>query len=201
MFRGVTGLLLWLLLIGTANATAPKILILGDSLSAAYGIAQADGWVALLQTRLHDDGFPHQVINASISGETTRGGLTRLPKLLLENHPMLVVIALGGNDGLRGTPLTVMQDQLVAMIDLAQAANAQILLIGNRLPPNYGEAYSDAFQAVFTDLAKQYALPLVPFMLEAIATDDTLLQDDRLHPTAAAQPILRDRIGAVVETL
>ena len=154
-----------------------------------------------MQTRLHDDGFPHQVINASISGETTRGGLTRLPKLLADNRPMLVVIALGSNDGLRGTPLTVMRRQLADIIDLARAAHAQVVLIGNRLPPNYGEPYSDAFQAVFTDLARQYALPLVPFMLEDIATDDTLLQADRLHPTAAAQAILRDRIGAVLEPL
>ncbi|MCB1734090.1 MAG: arylesterase [Gammaproteobacteria bacterium] len=200
MFRGWIGLVLGLLL-GAANAETPKILILGDSLSAAYGIAQSDGWVALLQTRLNADGFPHRLINASISGETTRGGLTRLPKLLAEHRPAVVVIALGSNDGLRGTPMDVMRAQIDGMIEQSRDAGARVLLIGNRLPPNYGEPYSDAFQAVFIELARDHQLPLVPFMLADIATDDRLLQADRLHPTAAAEPILRDRIGDAIEAL
>lgn len=197
-------LLVFLLLMipaGTVSAAAPKILVLGDSLSAAYRLAQADGWVSLLQTRLSDDGFPHRFVNASISGETTRGGLTRLPKILAEHRPGIVVIALGSNDGLRGTPLDVMHDQLEGMIEAAQAADARVLLVGNRLPPNYGEAYSDAFQAVFIELASAYELALVPFMLADIATDDALLQNDRLHPTAEAQAILRDRIRQALSPL
>lgn len=187
-------------LYGVAD-TRPTVLVLGDSLSAAYGIAQGDGWVTLLQNRLHERGFPHAVINASISGETTRGGLTRLPKLLAADHPELVVIALGSNDGLRGTPLDVMKRQLAEMVTLSQAADARVLLIGNRLPPNYGMAYTDAFQQTFREVADAYDIPLIPFMLDGIATDDALLQDDRLHPTAAAQPLLLDRIGDRVETL
>ncbi|RRQ21079.1 arylesterase [Thiohalobacter thiocyanaticus] len=180
---------------------APRILVLGDSISAAYGMELEQGWVHLLQQRLRDQGYPHRVVNASISGETTAGGAARLPALLQEHTPCLVVIELGGNDGLRGLGLQQSRDNLAGMTERAQAAGARVLLLGMRLPPNYGPAYTDAFADIYHELADSYETAVLPFLLEDVALEDGLMQADRIHPTAAAQPRLLDNVWPVLEPL
>jgi len=173
-------------------APAPVILVLGDSLSAAYGIRLEQGWVALLQKRLESKGYGHRVVNASSSGETTGGALARLPRALATHRPAVVVIELGGNDGLRGLPVAEVRANFEGLIRLSREAGAKVLLIGMRVPPNYGPAYTRAFHDLYGDLAATHRLPLVPFFLDGIALDDSLMQDDGLHPNAAAQPKLLD---------
>ncbi|WP_075881520.1 arylesterase [Vreelandella massiliensis] len=168
-----------------------SILVMGDSLSAAYNIEREAGWVTLLAERLGDD---VEVINASISGETTSGGAQRFPKLLRQHSPTMVLLELGGNDGLRGLSPQQMRANLAQMIEQSQAAGAEVLLLGIDIPPNYGQAYRDAFKGVFTELADTYDVPLVPFLLEDIALNDSLMQDDDIHPTAEAQPIILDNV-------
>ncbi|PID33889.1 MAG: arylesterase [Thiotrichales bacterium] len=168
-----------------------KILIWGDSLSAAYGIPLEKGWVNLMRAELGEE---ITVINGSISGETTQGGRTRLAKALKKYTPTLVVFELGANDGLRGIPPNVTKINLEAMINTAQHANAKVVLFGMKIPPNYGAAYSEKFEAIFTDLAEQYKLPFIPFFLEDIAEKFDYLQADELHPTVSAQPILLKRV-------
>ena len=172
------------------------LLVWGDSLSAAYGIPVEKGWVALLQTQLGKD---YNIINGSISGETSSGGLTRLPDALKANQPAYVLIELGANDGLRGIALDTMRSNLEQMIKLAQAANAKVVLIGIKLPPNYGVTFTDKFEATYSDLAKQYNLPLVPFLLEGIADNWGFMQADGLHPTAEAQPKVLENVWKVLE--
>ncbi|MDT8879713.1 arylesterase [Halomonas saccharevitans] len=179
-------------------ASQPVVLVMGDSLSAAYGIEQRAGWVSLLQTRL--DGKA-RVVNASISGETTSGAAARLPDLLGQHRPEIVVLELGGNDGLRGLPPGQMRANLAQMIEQSQAANAEVLLLGIDIPPNYGRAYRDAFTGVFTRLADEHDLPLVPFLLEGIALEDELMQDDGIHPTAAAQPRILENVWPALAPL
>ncbi|WP_372613042.1 arylesterase [Halomonas sp.] len=169
----------------------PVLLVMGDSLSAAYGIEQQDGWVSLLETRL--DGKA-RVINASISGETSSGGASRLPDLLGQHEPDIVLLELGGNDGLRGLPPRQLEANMAGMIEASQAADAEVLLLGIDIPPNYGQAYRDAFTGVYYRLAKEFEVPLVPFLLEGIALDDNLMQNDGIHPTAAAQPRILDTV-------
>ena len=166
----------------------PVILIVGDSISAGFGVPVQQGWVALLERQLQQDVPQVQVVNASISGETTQGGLTRLPALLKQHQPDLTVIELGGNDGLRGTPIPVIRRNLERMIVLAQESGSDVMLLGMQIPPNYGPRYTEAFQATFGELATRYRLPLVPFLLEGIATEPELMQSDGIHPTTAAQP-------------
>jgi acyl-CoA thioesterase-1 len=185
----------------TAAATQPVILVLGDSLSAAYGIKLDQGWVALLQARLRAKGYGHRVVNASSSGETTGGGLTRLPRALATHKPAIVIVELGGNDGLRGLPITDIRRNLTAIIRSSQQAGARILLVGMRIPPNYGPAYTRDFQAMYGDLAREYKLPLVPFFLEDIAADENQFQPDGIHPTAAAQSILLREVWPHLEPL
>ncbi|MFN2309145.1 MAG: arylesterase [Gammaproteobacteria bacterium] len=181
--------------LGLADAqTVPRILVFGDSLSAAYGIELEAGWVAQLQRRLTEQGWPHQVVNASISGETSAGGRARLPALLADRPFALVILELGGNDGLRGLGLPQTADNLRAMITMARAAGAEVLLLGMRLPPNYGATYTEGFARIYADLAEELAVPLVPFLLEGVATDAALMQPDRIHPRAAAQPRLLDNV-------
>ena len=182
-------------------AAAPKeqaatrtVLVMGDSLSAAYGLAASQGWVALTGVRMKQSNPGWRVVNASISGETTAGGAARIAKELKRVHPQIVVIVLGANDGLRGLPLEQTKKNLDSMILRAKAANAEVLLVGMRVPPNYGREYAEAFAANYTDLAKQYDIPLVPFLLAPIALDRASFQDDNLHPVAAAQPKLRDHV-------
>lgn len=172
----------------------PRILVFGDSLSAAYGIEVEAGWVALLQGRLRAQGQPHEVVNASVSGETTVGGRARLPGLLAERNYAVVVLELGGNDGLRGLNLQQTEDNLRAMIAAAQASGARVLLLGMRLPPNYGATYIEAFAAIYPRLAREQGAALVPFLLTDIAADPALMQADRIHPRPEAQPRILDTV-------
>jgi acyl-CoA thioesterase-1 len=182
-------------------APAPTILVLGDSLSAAYGIRLEQGWVALLQNRLKAKGYGHRVINASSSGETTGGALARLPRALEKHRPAVVILELGGNDGLRGLPLAEVRANFEALIRLSRESRASVLLVGMRIPPNYGPAYTTAFHELYGDLAKRHRLPLVPFFLDGIALDDALMQEDGLHPSAAAQPRLLAQVWPKLEPL
>lgn len=183
-----------------ADDERPGILILGDSLSAGYGIDVKSGWVNLLQQRLTGK-YPHRVINASVSGETAGGGLARLPALLKEYQPSFVILELGANDGLRGHPLNIMQQQLEAIIQQSQSSGAKVLLLGMHIPPNYGQRYTRRFHQSYTDLARKYELSLVEFFLEGVAVETDLMQKDGLHPTAAAQTRLLDNIWPTLETL
>ncbi|OBY73942.1 arylesterase [Acinetobacter gyllenbergii] len=171
--------------------SAKTILILGDSLSAGYGIDVKQGWVQLLQQRL-DQQYPkqHKVVNASVSGETTSGALARLPKLLQTYKPEIVVIELGGNDGLRGQPPQMIQKNLAQLVQLSQKQNANVLLFGMKIPPNYGTAYSTAFENNYKIVSQQYKVKLLPFFLEGVAGHKNLIQNDQIHPNAKAQPIM-----------
>jgi len=185
-----------LLFIALQNAVASDrtILVLGDSLSAAYGIRPEQGWVALLTQRLRTQGYGYEVVNASVSGETTSGGLQRLPRALEIHHPGVVILELGANDALRGLPLTLARENLTKMVQLSQAAGARVLLIGIRIPPNYGPRYANELAALYPDLAKQHQLPLIPFLLDKVALDPTLMQEDGLHPNARAEPQVLDTV-------
>jgi acyl-CoA thioesterase I len=178
-----------LLLLPTLAAAAQTqtVLVVGDSLSAAYNIDLNAGWVALLEQRLVSRKLPYQVVNASISGDTTAGGLARLPRLLDRHRPAIVIIELGGNDGLRGISPAEAKRNLQAMITRAKLAGARVLLLGIKLPPNYGIRYSERFQRLYRELAAEARVPLVPFLLEGVATDAALMQADGIHPNAAAQ--------------
>ena len=171
--------------------SAKTILILGDSLSAGYGIDAKQGWVNLLQQRL-DQQYPkqHKVVNASVSGETTSGALARLPKLLQTYKPEVVVIELGGNDGLRGQPPQMIQKNLAQLVQLSQKQKATVLLFGMKIPPNYGTAYSKAFENNYKIVSQQYKVKLLPFFLEGVAGNKTLIQNDQIHPNDRAQPIM-----------
>ncbi|WP_462330968.1 arylesterase [Thiohalocapsa halophila] len=175
-------------------AAPPRVLVLGDSLSAAFGTALDQGWVSLLKQRIDAEGLPHQVVNASISGETTAGGRSRLPALLAEHTPAVVVIELGANDGLRGFPPRRIAGALTALVEQAQAAGARVLLIGVRLPPNYGSAYAEQFQKLYVEVAEETGAALVPQLLAGVAEDRASMQPDGLHPTAAAQPQLLENV-------
>jgi acyl-CoA thioesterase-1 len=190
----------------TAQAAAPAkasrtILVMGDSLSAAYGLSSAQGWVALTADRVSKTKPGWRVVNASVSGETTAGGASRIAGELQRNRPAVVVIELGANDGLRGLQLQQTRANLEKMIQAAQKANAKVLLIGMRIPPNYGPDYTRGFENNFTNVAKQYKVPLLPFLLEPIALDRNAFQADNLHPVASAQPRLRDHVWKALEPL
>lgn len=176
----------------------PTLLVMGDSLSAAYGIEREEGWVSLLAERLEGDAH---VINASISGETTSGGLQRFTDILRQQQPDIVLLELGGNDGLRGLPPQQMQTNLASMIEQSQEAGAQVLLLGIDIPPNYGQAYRDAFTGVFHSLADEFDIALVPFLLVDVALNDDLMQSDSIHPTAEAQPIILENVWSELEPL
>jgi Lysophospholipase L1 and related esterases len=191
--------LILLCAVPTALAQAAVILVLGDSLSAGYGIDLEHGWVSQLAARIERAGLPHQVVNASVSGETTSGGLTRLPALLERHRPSVLVIELGANDGLRGWDLGVIQDHLTRLVVQGREAGAQVLLIGVRLPPNYGVSYNDRFQAVWMQVAAEQGVPLVPDLLKGVAEDWDLMQPDGLHPTAEAQGRILDNVWPILE--
>ena len=182
-------------------AAAPTLLVLGDSLSAGYGIRVEQGWVALLQARLRAKGYGHRVVNASSSGETTGGALARLPRALATHRPAIVIVELGGNDGLRGLPVADIRRNFEAIIRSSQQAGAKVLLVGMKIPPNYGPAYTRDFYGLYGDLARQYKLPSVPFLLANVAPDEALFQDDGIHPTAAAQPRLLDEVWPHLQPL
>ena len=177
-----------------APATHGPVLVLGDSLSAAFGIAADSGWVALLSHRLEDPQYRYAVVNASISGETTAGGLARLPVLLGRHHPSLVVIELGSNDGLRGLPLDEVRANILKIIEASRNAGAAILLVGVELPVNYGPQYRDGLRKLYRDIAAEFNVPLVPFLLDGVAQDPKLMQDDGLHPLAVAEPKVLDNV-------
>lgn len=178
-----------------------SILVYGDSLSAAYGIAQSRGWVALLAERLKREQPDYIVANASVSGETTAGGASRIKDVLKKNKPGIVVIELGANDGLRGLPVAQMKKNLSAMIEQAQKSGARVLVVGMKLPPNYGAEYTQAFEASFAELAKRYKSALLPFLLEGIAEKPEFFQPDRIHPTAEAQPLIAERVYKALRPL
>ncbi|MFK2877205.1 arylesterase [Rhodanobacter hydrolyticus] len=196
--------LLLLLFVGAAAvqaAPARSVLVLGDSLSAAHNIATEQGWVHLLEVRLGKMVPPWALVNASISGETSLSGRNRLPALLATYRPAVVVIELGANDGLQGLPLAQLRDNLVAMVSAAQATHARVLLLGIELPVNYGPQYRDGLRAIYADLAKQKHVGLLPFLLDGVALQPALMQDDGLHPTAAGEPRVLANVWAVLQPL
>ncbi|MDA1073341.1 MAG: arylesterase [Proteobacteria bacterium] len=177
---------------------ASTVLVLGDSISAAYGIQRETGWVALLENRLAEQASNFQVVNASISGETTGGGLARLPQALDLHNPSIVIIELGGNDGLRGYPIERIRENLQNIVTTADPNMRQIILVGMQIPPNYGRRYTDAFTQLFQDIATEHNLKLVPFFMETVALKPELMQGDGIHPTAEAQPMLLDTIWPLI---
>ena len=181
---------------------APRnFLIVGDSISAAYGMSLEEGWVALLARRL-DQGHPqYSVVNASISGETSAGAASRLPALLEQHQPSVVVLELGGNDGLRGYPIKRFRQNMERMLNQSRDSGAALLLLGMEIPPNYGARYTDMFRSSFTTLASDSGATLVPFLLEGVATNPELMQDDRIHPSVQAQPMLLDTVWPFLEQL
>ena len=185
----------------TVEGGRSGVLVLGDSLSAGYGIELAEGWVHLLAQRIGDRGDDRPVVNASISGETTRGGLDRLSSELASHTPGVVIVELGGNDGLRGLPLAETHKNLRAIVTQSRRAGARVLLIGMALPPNYGPAYTTRFKAIYVDLAAEFDLALVPFLLEGVALVPALMQEDGIHPRAQAQPMLLDTVWPHLEPL
>ena len=198
----MAALLLTFLVASPLSAEADRgqtVLVVGDSLSAAFGIAQEESWVALLGERLRAKGYGYAVVNASITGDTTTGGLKRLPRALKLHQPAIVIIELGGNDGLRGTPIPLMRSNLAQMIELSQAAGARVVLTGIQIPTNYGGPYTRSFAAVYPELAKQHKTGLVDFILDGIALDIRLFQEDGIHPTAEAQKILVDNVWPALE--
>jgi acyl-CoA thioesterase-1 len=189
---------LWTL---AAHAAAPVILIVGDSISAGYGLPANAGWATLLQQRLAAEHYPHRVVNASISGDTTAGGRARLPGLLEANHPAITVIELGGNDGLRGGSLDTMAANLDAMVLAAQKAGSRVLVVGMRMPPNYGADYVRRFQESFEHVAQTRKAAVVPFFFEGFGEDSAMFQPDRIHPVAGAQAKLLDNVWSVLKPM
>ena len=181
-----------------ASAERPVVLVVGDSLSAAYSMQREEGWPHLMQARLDEIGLDYAVFNSSIAGETTQGGLARLPRLLERTEPAWVIIELGGNDGLRGIDLGVTRANIERMIELSREAGAEVVLAGIKLPPNYGPAYTQRFEAIYADLAEAHGTLLVPFILDGVALDPALMMDDGIHPNAAAQPVLLDNVWKVL---
>ena len=196
-------LLLLLLVWCQAAAAAPSrtILVMGDSLSAAYGLDVSQGWVVLLQARLKAQAYDYTVVNGSVSGETTEGGLTRLPEELKNAKPAIVILELGANDGLRGLPLKTLQDNLERMVAISSQSGAKVLLVGILMPPNYGPEYTRGFEDVYKDLARRQKLPFLPFLLEGVAQHRELLQTDGMHPVAAAEPAVLDNVWPKLKPL
>ena len=195
----MAGMCLMLSALLSMQASAATILIVGDSISAAYGMDIRQGWVSLLEQRLQRQSATHQVINASVSGQTTSGGLQRLPRLLRQHRPDLVVLELGGNDGLRGQPPALMQRNLERMVRLTQAGGGRVIVAGMRIPPNYGRAYTDAFAAVFPAVARSTGSALVPFLLDGVGGRPEYMQADGLHPNVRAQALILKQVWPVLE--
>jgi len=189
------------LLLLSQGAAAGTVLIVGDSISAAFGLDTRLGWVTLLEQRMKQEGFTDKVVNASISGDTSAGGQARLPALLAEHKPELVILELGGNDGLRGQQPTQLQQNLASMIDRSRDAGAKVLLLGMQIPPNYGPRYTNAFKAVYSNLAEEKKIPLVPFFLEGVGGIPELMQADGLHPAAVAQQKLLENVWPTLKPL
>ncbi|MDO4689229.1 MAG: arylesterase [Plesiomonas sp.] len=196
MARILFALCLWV-----SSVHAQTLLILGDSLSAGYQMQAEQSWPALLQQKWHSEGTDHSLINASVSGETTQGALNRLPALLTEHQPDWLLIELGGNDGLRGFTPALVRQNLTQMIELAKAQQTHVALTQIQLPRNYGARYLRQFEQIFPELATQYSLPLLPFFIEDIALKPEMMMSDGIHPTAEAQPLIRDKVAAFIEPL
>jgi acyl-CoA thioesterase I len=184
-----------------AHGAGQTIVVVGDSLSSGYGITAEQSWVAMLEDRLQAEGYGYQVVNASIAGDTSSGGLARLPRLLETHDPTLVVIELGGNDGLRGQPVATLRDNLSKMIELSQQSGADVVLAGIQLPPNYGPTYSQALAGVYPELAERFDAPLVEFILEDVALNRELMQPDGIHPNAAGQKVVFANVWRVLSPL
>ncbi|MGJ0429127.1 arylesterase [Methylobacter sp.] len=183
------------------TALAESIVVLGDSISAGYGIEVKQGWVALLQDRLAQANSPYKVVNASISGDTTAGGLARIDKILAAHKPDVVLVELGANDGLRGLPPKLMKDNLAEISQRARKAGAKVLLLSMRIPPNYGKRYTEMFYDVYPQLSKELGVPYMPFILEDVALVKELMQPDGLHPNAKAQPMIADKVWEHLQPL
>lgn len=196
LLGGALASLLWV-----QGALADTLLVVGDSISAAFGLETSQGWVSLLERRLAERGLQYQVVNASVSGDTSAGGLARLPALLATHHPQLVIIELGGNDGLRGQSPAQLQRNLAAMIDRSLAAGAKVMLLGVQLPPNYGPRYNQAFARVYTSLAEERQVPVVPFFLDGVGGVPGMMQPDGIHPAATAQVRMLDNVWSTLEPL
>ena len=194
-------LLIGLLTPALACSETRSIVILGDSLSAAYGMEVSEAWPELLQQRLNEHGHAYRVFNSSITGDTTQGGLARLPRLLEKHQPAIVILELGGNDGLRGLPIQVTQNNLGSMIEKSQSAGARVILAEMRIPPNYGRTYTEKFHSLYGELATRYEARLLPFLLQDIALQPGMMQTDGIHPTAAAQPLILDAVWLVLEPM
>lgn len=200
MRKGLLGAVLCLAMWSQA-ALAGTVLVLGDSISAAFGLDTRQGWVALLEKRLAEQGFSHRVVNASITGDTSAGGAARLPRLLNEHRPDWVILGLGGNDGLRGLPPAQLQQNLAAIVQQSQKAGAKVLILGMKLPPNYGQRYTTAFAEVFPKVAEETGAALVPFVLEGIGGVPSMMQSDGIHPATAAQSRLLENIWPELKPL
>ncbi|MGQ9685195.1 MAG: arylesterase [Thiobacillaceae bacterium] len=196
--------LVWLfslLVVPVAAASGGSILVLGDSLSAAYGLPRQSGWVTLLEERLSQRKFNYRVVNASVSGETSAGGASRIAGLLRQHRPEILILALGANDGLRGLPATQLQSNLETMIHTARRGNVKVLLVGMRMPPNFGPAYTRQFAAVYAELARRHRTAFVPFLLEGFADRPEYFLSDGIHPNGAAQPLILERVWTALEPL
>jgi acyl-CoA thioesterase-1 len=189
------------LLAQAAAVAGPAIVVLGDSLSSGYGLNGAPSWVKLLERRLVDQGYDYDVVDAAISGDTTAGGLSRLPRLLDLHSPAIVVIELGGNDGLRGQPIANMRQNLARIIELVREHGAKAILTGIQIPPNYGPIYTEQFAAVYRELAAEFDIALVEFLMDGVALEDHMMQADRMHPNAEGQPIMLDNVWPVLQGL
>jgi acyl-CoA thioesterase-1 len=202
IFRYLAALLaLTVVCLPAAQAAEQTIVVVGDSLSSGYGIAAEQSWVAMLEDRLQSEGYGYRVVNASIAGDTSAGGLARLPRLLAAHKPDLVVIELGGNDGLRGQPVAALRDNLTKMIELSKQSGADVVLAGIQIPPNYGQTYGQALSAVYPELATRFDAPLIGFILEDVALDPELMQPDGIHPNAAGQKIVFANVWRVLGPL
>jgi acyl-CoA thioesterase-1 len=190
--RRIAAFFLLILSAQTSAVEAPTVLVFGDSLSAGYGIEVDQSWATLLQTRLEEQGYEHRVVNASISGDTTEGGAARIAQAIESFSPALIILELGGNDGLRGIPPGRMRDNLRTIIETSTASGAAVVLLGIRIPPNYGQRYIEEFDDVFRQLATELEVPWIEFFMEGIALNEELMQSDGIHPNAIAQPLLLD---------
>ena len=185
----------------SAQQHSPTLLVFGDSLSAGYRMPVEDGWVSLLDDKIKMLGIDYKVVNASVSGETTDGGLSRLPATLATHKPAIVILELGGNDGLRGIPVANIKRNLITMVQMSQEAGAKVILAGMQIPPNYGPRYTDPFTAQFEEIAQDLSLPLIPFLIDGIAQQAELMQDDGIHPKAEAQGMVLDNVWPILETV